>query len=65
MECTSANTCSTCVTTENRGTNCTCASGYYDNGSYCEKCHYKCKECSGSYDTCADSCSDPLTRDFS
>ena len=44
MNCTSPTACLSCVVDVNRNdiNPCSCKTGYFDNDSECEKCHYKC-----------------------
>ncbi|CAD8194869.1 unnamed protein product [Paramecium octaurelia] len=60
--------CITCIDTENRfqiGNTCVCKGGYFDAGlPICQKCSYKCKECSQNADSCI-SCQDTENQKFS
>ena len=66
MTCSgSASSCLNCTTTPKRvsTTNCSCISHYYETGSACAVCDYKCGNCSTAATTCS-SCSD-TTRTLS
>ncbi|EAS03999.2 EGF-like domain protein (macronuclear) [Tetrahymena thermophila SB210] len=43
------------------GNNCSCPSGYYDNGTSCITCHYTCNSCSGQQQNQCTSCNYSLT----
>ena len=61
---TSNTVCSSCVSGAAFNSNniCNCLSGYYQNGSLCNACPYKCANCTNA-NVCT-TCSDAATRNF-
>ncbi|KRX08807.1 Insulin-like growth factor binding protein, N-terminal [Pseudocohnilembus persalinus] len=53
LDCSDQKTCLTCIDTINRDPlTCKCSSGFFDNGSFCERCDPICLECSGQSNMC-------------
>jgi len=60
LNCTSASVCTSCATTpltRANNTDCSCSAQYYETGSECAICNYKCGECETNATNCT-TCSD-------